>query len=77
MSFLYCRELSYDFFENFDYIKIITHGPHFKNLMDIEMLLQDVLYIATDKFKRKLTYIINDNIAKTINFSSYLNEAFD
>ena len=45
--------------------------------MDIEMLLQDVLYIATDKFKGKLTYIINDNKAKTINFSSYLNEAFD
>jgi hypothetical protein len=48
-----------------------------EELMNIEMVLQDALQIATDKFKEKVTFIINDIKAKTINFCSSLKEAFD
>ena len=39
-----------------------------EELMNIEMVLQDALQIATDKFKEKVTFIINDIRSKTINF---------
>ena len=48
-----------------------------EELMNIEMVLQDALQIATDKFKDKVSFIINDIKAKTINFCSSLKEAFD
>ena len=39
-----------------------------EELMNIEMVLQDALQIATDKFKDKVTYIITDIRNKTLGY---------
>ena len=39
-----------------------------EELMNIEMVLQDALQIATDKFKEKVTSIITDIRNKTIGY---------
>ena len=39
-----------------------------EELMNIEMVLQDALQIATDKFKEKVTQIITDIRNKTIGY---------
>jgi len=39
-----------------------------EELMNIEMVLQDALQIATDKFKEKVTHIITDIRNKTIGY---------
>jgi hypothetical protein len=46
-------------------------------LMTYEMVLQDALQVATDKFKEKINFIIQEIKIKTINFATLLREAFE